>query len=75
MCCTMFSGQVVERVASIWWGGSCMLSSYGTLLQCCTRFAGQVRRSLTSGGPLLYKCSIRSLVWLYVLVLYLVTSR
>ena len=40
-------------------GGSCMVSSYGTLLQCCTRSAGQVRRSLLSDGPLLYKCSIR----------------
>ena len=60
------------------WGGgrgSCKVSSYGTLLRCCMRSAGQVRWSLLSDGPLLYKCSIRSLAWLYVLVLYLVTSR
>ena len=75
MCCTMFSGQVVERAAICLVGGSCMVSSYGKFLQCSTRSPGQVRRSLLSGGPLLYKCSIRSLAWLYVLVLYLVTSR
>jgi hypothetical protein len=51
------------------------ITPYGTLVQCCTRSAGQVRRSLISIGTLLYKCSIRSLVWLCVLTVYLVDTR
>jgi len=35
-----------------------MVSPYGTLFQCCTSSSGQVRRSLLSISPLLYKCSI-----------------
>ena len=45
-----------------------MVSPYGTLFQCCRSSSGQVRRSLLSIGPLLYKCSIRSLAWLCVVV-------
>jgi len=52
-----------------------MVSLYGTLFRCCTRSSGHVRRSLLSIGPLLYKCSIRSLAWLCVLLLYLVATR
>jgi len=41
----------------------------------CTGSSEQVRRSLLSIGPLLYKCSIMSLAWLCVLLLYLVATR
>jgi len=50
------------------------VSSYGIMFQFCTRSSGQVRRSLLSIGPLVYKCSMRSLAWLCVLLLYLVTT-
>ena len=48
---------------------------HGTSFQCSTRSAGQVRRSLLSVGPLLYRCSIRSLAWLCDLSLCLMTTR
>ena len=64
-----------------WGGGTCwgnasiVVSRCGSLFQCCTRSSGQVRQSLLSIGPLLYKCSIRSLAWLCVVLLYLVAAR
>jgi len=53
---------------------SIMVSPYGALFQFFMRSSGQVRRSLLSVGPVLYKCSIRSLAWLCVLLLYLVAA-
>ena len=51
------------------------VAAYGISCRRCNISAGQVRRSLLSVGPLLYKCSIRSLACLYVFMLYLVTAR
>ena len=51
------------------------VTAYVIAFRCCNRSAGQVRRSLLSIGPLLYKCSIRSLAWLYVFMLYLAAAR
>jgi len=45
---------------------SIMVSSYRIMFQCCTRSSGQVRRSLLSISPLVYKSSMRSLAWLCV---------
>jgi hypothetical protein len=85
-CCTRSSGQVRRGLRVIGLLGKCVASGgvlaretavtpCGTLVQCCNRSASQVRRSLLSTGPLLYKCSIRSLVRLCVLLLYLVAAR
>jgi hypothetical protein len=72
------SYRSTEWVCSKWGRGLARESSvtpHGTSFQCCTRSAGQVRRSLLSVCPLLYKFSIRSLAWLCVLSLYLVATR
>ena len=73
MCLQCFQAKLLS-VLEMGGVGGCMVSSYGTLLQCCTRSQAKFD-SLLSGGPFLYKCSIRSLAWFYVLVLYLVTFR
>jgi hypothetical protein len=66
-------------VCSKWrWGdlrGSPPSIPHGTSFQFTTRSAGQVRRSLLSVGPLLYRCSTRSMRWLCVLSLYWVATR
>ena len=51
------------------------ITPHGASSQCSTRSAGQVRPSLLSVGPLLYKCSIRLLTWFWVLSLYVVATR
>ena len=80
------AGQVQRSLRAIGPRSKCVVSRgdlqgcppslpHGTSFQCSTRSAGQVRRSLLSVGPLLYKCSMGSLAWLCVLSLYWVATR